>query len=42
MLSLKFGLLNDGTIYVSGAALDAPGKSLKVNIENSGYRKMGQ
>lgn len=42
MLSVKFGLLNDGTIYVSGAALDAPGKSLKVAIDNSGYRKMGQ
>jgi len=42
MLSVKFGILNDGITYVSGAILDAPGKSLKVTIENSGYRKMGQ
>jgi len=42
MLLVKFGTLNEGITYVSGAVLDAPGKSLKVVIENSGYRKMGQ
>ena len=41
-LSVKFGTLNDGTTYASGAVLDAQGKKLNVTIENSGYRKIAQ
>jgi len=41
-LSVQFGTLNDGTTYPSDAVLDAPGKNLKVTIDNSGYQKMAK
>jgi hypothetical protein len=41
-LSVKFASLNDGRTYPSEALLDVPDKSLKVTVENSGYRKVAQ
>lgn len=41
-MDLTFGNLNDGTSYVSKTVLDASEKEMKITIENSGYRKMGQ
>lgn len=38
-LAVTFGALNDGTAYASDMELDVPGKKLKVNVRNSGYRK---
>jgi hypothetical protein len=38
-LDVGFGALNDGTSYASNIALDAQAKSLKVTIQNAGYRK---
>jgi hypothetical protein len=38
-LDVSFGALSDGTSYVSNMALNAQAKSLKVTIQNSGYRK---
>jgi hypothetical protein len=41
-LSLTFGTLIDGTTYASSVVLNATGKQLKVTVQNSGYRKLGQ
>jgi len=41
-LNVSISALNDGTIYVSNAVLNAKEKNLKVTIENSGYRRMLQ
>ena len=41
-LQVTFGALNDGTTYPSEAVLEAQGKNLKVTVQNSGYRKLGQ
>ncbi len=38
-LAVTFSTLNEGTTYASDMVLDAPGKKLKVNVQNSGYRK---
>ena len=38
-LTVTFGTLDDGTTYVSGTVLNAPGKKLNVTVQNSGYRK---
>jgi hypothetical protein len=40
-LNAKFAQLGDGTSYSDAITLDAPAKKLKVNVDNSGYRKMG-
>ena len=41
-LAVTFGMLNDGTTYASGTVLEAKGKNLMVDIENSGYRMAAQ
>ena len=38
-LTARIGQLNDGTTYPDAITLDAPAKKLKVNVDNSGYRK---
>jgi len=38
-LVVKMGNLADGTAYSERMTLDAPSESLKVVVENSGYRK---
>ena len=38
-LDVRMGQLNDGTTYPSENTLDAKAKSLKVTVQNSGYRK---
>lgn len=40
-LAVKFGTVQGATVYASDVTLEAKGKSLKVVVENSGYRKMG-
>ena len=37
-LDVKFSTLPNNATYASTIALDAPGKKLAVNVENSGYR----
>jgi len=39
MLDARMGQLDDGTTYTSDITLDAPAKSLRVTVQNSGYRK---
>jgi len=39
-LDVRFATLSDGASYPSDVALDAKAKSLKVTVQNSGYRKM--
>jgi hypothetical protein len=41
-LDARFAKLNDGTTYADAITLNAPGKEIKVTLDNSGYRKMGQ
>ena len=41
-MEVTFGVLNDGTSYISKTILDADKKDLKIITENSGYRKMTQ
>ncbi len=38
-LDVTFGTLDDGTVYTSESVLEAKSKNLKVEVENSGYRK---
>lgn len=38
-LDVRFGTLDSSAIYPANIGLDAPGKKLKVTVENSGYRK---
>lgn len=38
-LDAKFASLNDGTTYANTITLDATRKNIKVNVDNSGYRK---
>jgi len=38
-LTVKFGTLNEGSIYPAQSALGLPGKKLKVTMDNSGYEK---
>jgi hypothetical protein len=40
-LDVKFSALPNNATYASTIALDAKGKDLAVNVENSGYRLMG-
>ena len=40
-LTARMGSLNDGTTYADIITLDAPAKKIKVTVNNSGYRKMG-
>ena len=40
-LDARTGRLNDGTTYLDAITLDAPAKKIKVNVDNSGYRKTG-
>jgi hypothetical protein len=40
-LDVKFSTLPNNATYASTIALDAKGKNLAVNVENSGYRPMG-
>lgn len=40
-LDARIASLNDGTTYADAIALNAPAKKIKVNMDNSGYRKMG-
>ncbi len=40
-LDVKFSALPNNVTYASTIALDAQGKKLAVNVENSGYRPMG-
>jgi hypothetical protein len=39
-LDVRFGTLDNNATYTSNVALDAPGKNLKVSVENSGYRRL--
>jgi hypothetical protein len=38
-LDVRFSTLNNAASYAANTTLDAPGKNLKVTVENSGYRK---
>jgi hypothetical protein len=38
-LDVRFGTLETSATYPASVKLDAPGKKLKVTVENSGYRK---
>ncbi len=40
-LEVKFDKFDDGTIYTSETKLEAKAKHVKVNVQNSGYRKTG-
>ena len=40
-LDARMGSLADGTTYADAITLDAPAKKIKVVVDNSGYRKMG-
>ena len=40
-LDARFAALADGTTYADAITLDAPAKKIKVAVDNSGYRKMG-
>jgi hypothetical protein len=40
-LNAKFAALADGSTYPDAITLDAPAKKIKVNVDNSGYRKTG-
>jgi hypothetical protein len=40
-LDVRFSTLDNNATYTSTTALDAKGKNLTVNVENSGYRPMG-
>jgi hypothetical protein len=40
LLSARMGQLGDGTTYVSNITLDAAAKKLRVNVQNSGHRKL--
>lgn len=42
LLSVRFATLNDGTSYAARTTLDATEKQIRVVIENSGHRPMGQ
>jgi hypothetical protein len=41
-LNVEFGALADGTNYASQVTLDAKAKNVRVVIQNSGYRPIGQ
>ena len=41
ILDVKFSTLPNNATYASTIALEARGKKLAVNVENSGYRSMG-
>lgn len=38
-LNVRFGTLDNNATYAASVALDAKSKSLKVNVENTGYRR---
>jgi len=40
-LDARFASLADGTTYPDAITLNAPAKKLKIAVDNSGYRKMG-
>jgi hypothetical protein len=40
-LDARFASLSDGTSYADTITLDAPAKNIRVNVDNSGYRKTG-
>lgn len=40
-LQARLGTLADGTTYTEGVTLSAPSKQIKVQVDNSGYRKTG-
>jgi hypothetical protein len=40
-LEVKFDKFDDGTIYTSETKLEAKAKQVKINVQNSGYRKTG-
>lgn len=40
-MQVGMGLLPDGTIFTQSTVLDAPGKDVRVTIENSGHRRTG-
>ena len=40
-LEARFAILSDGTSYPDTITLDAPAKNIRVNVDNSGYRKSG-
>jgi hypothetical protein len=41
-LDVQFGTLNDGTSYAAQTTLDAKAKNIRVVIQNSGHRPIGQ
>ena len=41
-LNVRLATFPDGTIYTAQATLDAKAKSVKVTVENTGYRKLAQ
>ena len=40
-LDVQFGRLPDGTTYAARSTLDAPAKSVRVVVQNAGYRPLG-
>lgn len=40
-LEVKFGTLDNNAVYVTTTRLEAPSKSLTVDVQNSGYRRTG-
>jgi hypothetical protein len=40
-LDVQFGSLPDGTTYAARSTLDAPAKSVRVVVQNAGYRRLG-
>ncbi len=42
VLGVEFGTLADGTSYTAQTTLDAKAKNIRVVIQNSGYRPLGQ
>jgi hypothetical protein len=39
-LDIRFGVLNDETIYTTDVTLEAPAKKVQVTVKNTGYRPM--
>jgi hypothetical protein len=40
-LAVQFGTLPDGTVFTSDVVLEAPAKALRVEVQNTGYRRLG-
>jgi hypothetical protein len=40
-LEAQFDTLSDGATYTGTVTMDAPAKNIRINVDNSGYRKTG-